>query len=129
HMGRAGVVAVSDGGHPVGNSYLMRMALEYTRLFDIPVIDHCEDKALSSGGVMNEGFASTLLGLKGIPPAAESSPAARDLSLASLTGGRLHLAHVSTAPTLEAVRRARREGVRVTCEVTPHHLVLTEQAV
>ena len=128
-MVRAGVVAVSDDGHPVGNSYLMRMALEYTRLFDIPVIDHCEDKTLSAGGVMNEGFASTLLGLKGIPRAAESIPVLRDLALASLTGGRLHLAHVSTGQTLEAIRRARREGVRVTCEVTPHHLVLTEQAV
>jgi dihydroorotase len=107
----------------------MRMALEYTRIFGIPVIDHCEDPTLSAGGVMNEGYASTLLGLRGIPQAAESIAVSRDLALAALTGGRLHLAHVSTRLSLEEIRRARRQGVQVTCEATPHHLVLTDQAV
>ena len=128
-MVRAGAVAVSDDGQPVSNSYLMRMALEYTRIFGIPVIDHCEDPSLSAGGVMNEGYAATLLGLRGMPPAAESIAVARDLALAAMTGGRLHLAHVSTRLSLEEIRRARRQGVQATCEVTPHHLVLTEQAV
>lgn len=128
-MVRAGAVAVSDDGQPVANSYLMRMALEYTRIFGIPVIDHCEDPTLSAGGVMNEGYASTLLGLRGIPQAAESIAVSRDLALAALTGGRLHLAHVSTRLSLEEIRRARRQGVQVTCEATPHHLVLTDQAV
>jgi dihydroorotase len=107
----------------------MRMALEYTRIFGIPVIDHCEDPSLSAGGVMNEGYAATLLGLRGIPQAAESIAVARDLALAALTSGRLHLAHVSTRLSLEEIRRARRQGVQVTCEVAPHHLVLTDQAV
>ena len=128
-MVRAGAVAVSDDGQPVGSALLMRMALEYTRIFDIPVIDHCEEKSLFAGGVMNEGRAATMLGLKGIPQAAESIAVSRDLALASMTGGRLHLAHLSARASLEEVRRARAAGLRVTCEVTPHHLVLTEQAV
>jgi len=128
-MVRAGAVAVSDDGRPVSSSYLMRMALEYTRLFDIPVINHCEDRTLSSGGVMNEGTASTLLGLKGIPAAAESIMVARDLRLLELTGGRLHLAHLSTRAALDEVRRARAKGAKVTCEATPHHLILTDEAV
>ena len=128
-MVRAGAVAVSDDGAPVATSFLMRMALEYTRIFDIPVIDHCEDRSLSAGGVMNEGPTSTALGLKGIPQAAESVAVSRDLAIARLTGGRLHLAHLSTRASLEEVRRARADGVRVTCEATPHHLVLTEKAV
>ena len=128
-MVRAGAVAVSDDGAPVATAYLMRMALEYTRIFDIPVIDHCEDRSLSAGGVMNEGPTSTALGLKGIPQAAESVAVARDLAIAGLTGGRLHLAHISTRASLDEVRRARAAGVRVTCEATPHHLVLTEKAV
>jgi len=128
-MVRAGAVAVSDDGAPVATAFLMRMALEYTRIFDIPVIDHCEDRSLSAGGVMNEGPTSTALGLKGIPQAAESVAVARDLAIARLTGGRLHLAHISTRASLEEVRRARAAGVRVTCEATPHHLVLTEKAV
>jgi dihydroorotase len=128
-MVRAGAVAVSDDGAPVASSFLMRRALEYTRIFDVPVIDHCEDRSLSAGGVMNEGRSSTMLGLRGIPVAAESIAVARDLALAELTGGRLHLAHVSTRASLEEVRRARRRDVRVTCEATPHHLVLTEDAV
>jgi dihydroorotase len=128
-MVRAGAVAVSDDGSPVHNSHLMRMALEYTRIFEIPVIDHCEDRALTSGGVMNEGPASTMLGLRGMPSAAESVAVSRDLALAELTEGRLHLAHLSTRQSLDEVRRARRRAVRVTCEVTPHHLVLTEDEV
>jgi dihydroorotase len=128
-MVRAGAVAVSDDGAPVSTAFLMRMALEYTRIFDIPVIDHCEDRSLSAGGVMNEGSTSTALGLRGIPQAAESVAVARDLAIAGLTGGRLHLAHISTRASLDEVRRARAAGVRVTCEATPHHLVLTEKAV
>jgi dihydroorotase len=128
-MVRAGAVAVSDDGAPVSTSFLMRMALEYTRIFDIPVIDHCEDKSLSAGGVMNEGSTSTALGLRGIPQASESVAVSRDLAIAGLTGGRLHLAHLSTRASLDEVRRARAAGVRVTCEATPHHLVLTDKAV
>ncbi len=128
-MVRSGAVAVSDDGHPVGSSSLMRMALEYTKIFDIPVIDHCEDRSLSAGGVMNEGPVSTVLGLRGAPAAAEEIAIARDIDLARLTGGRLHVAHVSTRAGVERVRRAKDEGLRVTCEVTPHHLVLTDEAV
>jgi dihydroorotase len=128
-MVSSGAVAVSDDGRPVATSYLMRMALEYTRIFGIPVIDHCEDRALSAGGVMNEGYVSTVLGLTGIPAAAEEIAVGADLALAALTKGRLHLAHLSTRGSLEKVRRAREEGVAVTCEVTPHHLVLTDGAV
>ena len=128
-MVRSGVVAVSDDGRPVGNSHLLRMALEYTKIFGIPLIDHCEDRNLSAAGVMNEGFVSTVLGLKGIPGAAEEVAVATDLAVAAMTGGRLHLAHISTRGSLEKVRRARQEGVAVTCEATPHHLVLTDQSV
>jgi dihydroorotase len=128
-MVRAGAVAVSDDGRPVSSSYLMRMALEYTRVFDIPVIDHCEDRSLAAGGVMNEGKTSTVLGLRGMPGAAETIMVARNLRLAELTSGKLHLAHLSTRASLDEVRRARARGVRVTCEVTPHHLVLNEEAV
>ena len=111
------------------NAEVMRRALEYTRIFEIPVIEHCEDRSLFSGGVMNEGAASTMLGLRGIPAASESVAVARDLALAELTEGRLHVAHISTRRSLDEVRRARRRDVRVTCEVTPHHLVLTEDEV
>ncbi|MBI4168577.1 MAG: dihydroorotase [Acidobacteria bacterium] len=128
-MVRSGAVAVSDDGRPVANSYLMRMALEYTRIFGIPVIDHCEDRTLSAAGVMHEGYVSTVLGLKGIPAAAEEIAVGADLALAALTKGRLHIAHLSTRGSLEKVRRAREDGVPVTCEVTPHHLVLTDGAV
>jgi dihydroorotase len=129
-MVRAGAVAVSDDGRPVASSYLMRMALEYTKIFDIPVIDHCEDRSLSAGGAMHEGSISTVLGLRGIPAASEEIAVGRDLAITALTGGRLHVAHLSTHGSLQQVRRARSEGgVRVTCEATPHHLVLTEAAV
>ena len=128
-MARTGAVAVSDDGRPVRNTYLLRMALEYTKIFGIPLIDHCEDRNLSAGGVMHEGYVSTVLGLKGIPAAAEEVAVAADLAVAGLTQGRLHLAHLSTRGSLERVRQAKRAGLRVTCEVTPHHLVLTDQAV
>lgn len=128
-MVRGGIVAVSDDGHPVGSSRLMRQALEYTTMFDIPVIDHCEDRSLSAGGVMNEGHVSTVLGLQGIPAAAEEISVDRNIALARLTGGRLHLAHLSTRGSVERVRAAKRDGVPITCEVTPHHLVLTDEAV
>ncbi len=128
-MVRSGAVAVSDDGRPVANSYLMRMALEYTKIFGIPVIDHCEERSLSAGGVMNEGFVATVLGLRGIPACGEEIAVGRDLALAAMTHGRLHVAHLSTRGSLELVRRAKNEGLSVTCEVTPHHLVLTDTAV
>jgi dihydroorotase len=128
-MVRAGAVAVSDDGHPVATPYLMRMALEYTRIFGIPVIDHCEDRSLTAAGVMNEGEVATALGLRGMPATAEEIAVAADLALCALTGGRLHLAHLSTRGSLEQVRRAKDRGLPVTCEVTPHHLLLTERVV
>jgi dihydroorotase len=128
-MREAGIVAVSDDGMPVADSSLMRRALEYTRMFGIPVIDHAEDRSLSAGGSMHEGKTSLRLGLKGIPAAAEEAMVARDLVLAELTGGRLHVAHVSTRGAVELIRRAKARGVKVTAEVTPHHLVLTDEAV
>lgn len=128
-MREAGIVAISDDGQPVMNAQVMRRALEYARQLEIPVIDHCEDKNLSAGGVMNEGLWSLRLGLKGIPAAAEQVHVARDIILAELTGAHVHLAHVSTAFSIELIRQAKRRGLRVTCEVTPHHLILTEEAV
>ncbi len=128
-MVRGGAVAVSDDGRPVANASLMRRVLEYTRLFGIPVIDHCENPDLSAGGVMHEGYVSTMLGLKGLPSAAEEIAVGADLALAALAGGRLHIAHMSTRGSLERVRRAKQEGLAVTCEVTPHHLVLCDTAV
>jgi dihydroorotase len=125
----AGVVAFSDDGNPVMNSRLMRLALDYSRAFGLPVIEHCEDKVLAEGGQMNEGIISTRLGLPGIPAAAEESMVARDISLTELTGARLHLAHISTAGSVDMVRAAKRKGVQVTAEVTPHHLTLTEERV
>ncbi len=126
-MFRAGIVAVSDDGHPVQDSQVMRRAMEYSRLFDLPVIDHCEDRNLSAGGVMNEGYYSTLLGLRGINPAAEEVQVVRDTILARQTGAHVHIAHISTRRSLEAVVRARKhDKISVTCEATPHHLLLTE---
>jgi len=128
-MVRAGAVAVSDDGRPVMNAELMRRALLYARHFDVPVIQHAEDLDLSGKGVMHEGEWSTRLGLAGIPGAAEDVMVARDLLLLEDTGGRYHLAHLSTARSLELVRRARRQELPATCEVTPHHLVLTDEEV
>ncbi|MGI9952303.1 dihydroorotase [Moorellaceae bacterium AZ2] len=125
----AGAVALSDDGRPVMNAEVMRRALEYSRIFDIPVISHCEDLNLVADGVMHEGLMSTVLGLRGIPAAAEEVMVARDLILAGLTGGRLHLAHLSSAGSVRMVREAKKRGLKVTAEVTPHHLCLTDEAV
>lgn len=128
-MVRAGAVAVSDDGKPVHNAYLMRRVLEYTQLFGIPVIDHCEEPTLAARGVMHEGPVSTRLGLAGIPAAAEEVMVARDAVLAELTGGRVHIAHISTRGALNRVREAKAKGLQVTCEATPHHLALQDRAV
>ncbi|MBK6748618.1 MAG: dihydroorotase [Pyrinomonadaceae bacterium] len=128
-MKAAGAVAVSDDGRPVPNAGIMRRAMQYARDFDLPVIDHCEDKSLSSGGVMHEGRISLLLGLKGMPALAEDIDAVRDIILAADTGAHVHIAHVSTQGAVDAVRRAKAEGLKVTCEVTPHHFTLTDKAV
>lgn len=128
-LAEAGVVAFSDDGDPVASSHIMRQALTCTRDLGLPVIDHCEDKALSNSGVMNEGRISASAGLRGIPAAAEEVMVARDLALQKLTGGRLHIAHVSTRGSVELVRRAKEDGAPVTAEATPHHLTLTEERV
>lgn len=128
-MKQAGAVAVSDDGRPVMDSQVMRHAMEYARDHGLVVVDHCQDLHLAAGGVMNEGRYSTLLGLKGMNNAAEQSHVARDIMLAELTGARVHIAHISTAGSVELVRRAKSQGLAVTCEVTPHHLALTDSAV
>lgn len=128
-MKSAGAVAVSDDGRPVPNAGIMRRAMQYAKDFDLPVIDHCEDKSLSSGGVMHEGRISLLLGLKGMPALAEDIDVVRDIILAKETGVHMHIAHVSTKGAIEAVRRAKNEHINVTCEVTPHHFTLTDAAV
>jgi dihydroorotase len=128
-MKAAGAVAVSDDGRPVPNAGIMRRAMQYARDFDLPVVDHCEDKSLSSGGVMHEGKLSLLLGLKGMPALAEEIDAVRDIILAKETGAHIHIAHISTKGAIEAVRRAKNEGITVTCEVTPHHFTLTDKSV
>lgn len=128
-MQAAGAVAVSDDGRPVPNAGIMRRAMEYAKDFDLPVVDHCEDKSLSSGGVMHEGRVSLLLGLKGMPALAEDLDVVRDLYLAKETGAHIHIAHISTKGAVEAVRRAKADGIRVTCEVAPHHFTLTDKAV
>lgn len=124
----AGCAALSDDGRPLLNSLLMRRALEYAKVFGRPVIQHAEDPALSAGGVIHEGLTSTTLGLRGIPSESESVIVARDLALAERTGGWLHVAHVSCARSVELIRQAKQRGVHVTCEVTPHHLALTDEA-
>lgn len=125
----AGCVGVSDDGKPVWNAQLMRRALEYCSMLGMPLIAHEEDANLNEGGVMHEGFYSTLLGMRGIPAASEETLVARDVILARLTNAHVHIAHLSTAGAVDAVRRARAEGVKVTCEVTPHHLALGDDAV
>lgn len=125
-LAAAGAVAFSDDGAPVQDARLMRYALEYARATERAVANHAQDASLAATGVMHEGETSALLGLPGIPGAAEEAMVARDLALARLTGGRLHLAHVSTARAVELVRVAKHEGLPVTCEVTPHHLAMTE---
>jgi dihydroorotase len=128
-MVRAGAVAISDDCRPVGNSLLMRRALEYARSFEVPVAAHAEDVDLADGGLMHEGAVSTRIGLKALSPVAEQVMVARDLLLAERTGGRLHLCHLSTAGSLEAVRAAKARGVSVTCEVASHHFSLTDEDV
>ncbi|MGB9790984.1 MAG: dihydroorotase [Thermacetogeniaceae bacterium] len=124
-----GAVALSDDGNSIMNSEVLRRVMEYSRIFDILIISHCEDTNLSAGGVMHEGYISTILGLRGIPRAAEEVQVARDLILAEMTGARIHIAHVSSAGSVRMIREAKRRGVRVTAEVTPHHLCLTDEAV
>ncbi len=128
-MKDAGIVAVSDDGKPVATARLMRQVMDYCRSLDLPVIDHCEDPSLFAGGVMREGPTSVKLGLKGIPAQSESICAGRDVELASLTGAHLHIAHMSTLGSLEYVRYAKRMGLPVTCEVTPHHFTLIDEDV
>ncbi|MFL5486542.1 MAG: dihydroorotase [Gemmatimonadaceae bacterium] len=125
----AGAVAVSDDGRPVASAQLMRTALEYARTFRIPVIDHCEEPTLSAAGAMNEGIVSAQLGLKGIPAEAEEIMVIRDILLARLTGGHVHLAHMSTKGSVELIRWGKDRGINVTAEVCPHHLSLTEESV
>jgi dihydroorotase len=125
----AGAVAVSDDGKPVASAQLMRTALEYARTFKIPVIDHCEEPTLAAGGAMNEGIVSARLGLKGVPAEAEEIMVIRDILLARLSGGHVHLAHMSTRGSVELIRWGKERGIRVTAEVCPHHLSLTEESV
>jgi dihydroorotase len=128
-MFEVGIAGISDDGKPVMDAQLFRRALEYARLFDMPVIQHCEDLNLSRGGVMHEGIYSTRLGLKGIPAAAEETMVSRDLILAQMTGSKYHVAHLSTRRAVEMVREAKSRGLRVSAEVTPHHFSLSDAAV
>lgn len=126
---QAGVAGFSDDGCSVMNSRLMRQAMDYSRAFDLPIIEHCEDKVLVENGQMNEGLIASRLGLAGIPAAAEEIIVARDIALAELTGARLHVTHISTVGSVDLVRAAKARGVKVTADVTPHHLTLTEERV
>jgi dihydroorotase len=125
---KAGCAAISDDGKPVATALLMRRALEYASMFDLPVIDHCEDPSLKGDGVAHEGFYASTLGLKGLPGAAETIMVQRDVTLAGLTRGRVHIAHMSTRGSLRAVREGKAQGFPVTCEVAPHHFTLTDAA-
>jgi dihydroorotase len=127
-MKAAGIVAVSDDGHPVPTAGIMRRAMEYARGFDLTVVDHCQDLSLTAGGVMHEGRWSLILGLRGMPAAAEDVHVIRDCVLSKLTGASVHIAHVSTSGALDAVRRAKEMGLAVTCEVAPHHWTLNDEA-
>jgi dihydroorotase len=122
----AGCVAISDDGRPVATALLMRRAMEYASMFGMPVIDHCEDQSLRGEGVAHEGAVASMLGLRGMPGAAESVMVERDISVAELTGGRVHVAHMSARQSLRAVRAGKAAGIQVTCEVTPHHFTLTD---
>jgi dihydroorotase len=125
----AGVIGFSDDGSPVSNSRVMRQAMDYSRLFGLPLMEHCEDKVLVENGQMNESLASTHLGLPGMPAAAEEIMVSRNIILAETTGARLHLCHISTAGSVELVRAAKQKGLRITAEATPHHLTLSEDLV
>ena len=128
-LAEAGAAAFSDDGKPVHNALIMRRALEYARMFQRPIIQHAEEPTLALGGVMHEGQTSTVLGLRGVPAAAESVMVARDLELAAVTGGHVHFAHLSSRRSIELVRQAKARGVRVTCETCPHYFTLTDEAV
>lgn len=128
-LAEAGVVAFTDDGDPVYDAEMMRRALEYAGMFNRPIIQHAQDVAMTKGGAMNEGFVSTELGLAGMPPIAEDVMIARDITLAGYTQGQYHVAHMSTAGATELVRQAKTKGLRVTCEATPHHFTLTDEAV
>ena len=128
-LAEAGCIGFSDDGHPVADANIMRQALSYAAGLGLPIINHCETPELFANGHMNEGWVSNRLGIRAAPNSAEDTMVARDISLAELTGGHVHIAHISTADAVETVRRAKRRGVRVTCEVTPHHLTLTDEAV
>lgn len=129
-MHEAGCIAFSDDGRPVMDSLMMRRALEYSKILDLPVIAHCEDLTLAAGGVMNEGLLSVTLGLRGIPAQAEDIMVCRDIALAELTGGRLHIAHVSTKGSIDLIRSAKKRGIaRITAETCPHYFHITEEAV
>ncbi len=128
-LAEAGAVGFSDDGSPVADASLMRHALEYSSAFALPVIEHCEELSVAHEGVMHEGWVSNRLGLRGIPAAAEEAAIARNIALAELTGAHLHVAHVSTAGSVELIRGAKARGVHVTAEVAPHHLTLTDEAV
>jgi dihydroorotase len=123
------VVALSDDGKPVHNGEIMRRALEYAQMFQLPIISHCEDLNLVASGYMHEGYISTVLGLRGIPAAAEEVMVARDIILAELTGSPVHIAHISTAGSVRLVREAKARGIKITAEATPHHFTLTDEAV
>jgi len=128
-MQKAGIIAVSDDGKPIATAKLLRQVMEYCHALDLPVIDHCEDASLFAGAVMREGPSSVRSGLRGMPAATESICVARDVQIAELTGCRFHVAHLSALASLELVRSARRRGLRVSCEVTPHHFTLTDAEV
>ena len=128
-MQKAGIVAVSDDGKPIATAKLLRQVMEYCQALALPVIDHCEDPSLFAGAVMREGRQSVRLGLTGMPAAAESIAVGRDVQIAELTGCHLHVAHLSTRASLELVRAAKRRGLRVSCEITPHHFTLTDEDV
>lgn len=125
----AGAVAFSDDGDPIATAELVRRAMEYATMFDVPIIEHCEDKSLSKNGGMNESAISTRLGLAGIPGISEDVCVARDIQVARLTGAKLHIAHISTAESVDLVRQAKKQGVNVTCEVMPHHFTLIDEAI
>ncbi len=128
-LAKSGAVAISDDGMPVANSHIMRRALEYSRMYNIPVISHCEDLELSAKGVMHEGYISTVLGFKGIPSESESITVSRDIQLAHLSGGRLHIAHVSCKESIELIRSAKKKNLNITAETCPHYFTLSDEAV
>ena len=123
---RAGVVAITDDGDCVQSNELMRRALEYAKMFDLPIMDHCQDASMTQGAVMNEGIMSTRLGLRGWPHAAEDLIVSRNVILSSYTGAHIHLQHISSAYSVQIIRRAKRRGIRITAEATPHHIALTD---